>query len=122
MSGRASTRTSTWWRLRGGCSFPGSGGLAAESDQTLRPPLPGDATGLELVRMDRVSADQSEFELVHEPGHPAANAEGYVKYPNVNTLIELMDMREAQRSYEANLNMVESSRAMMQRALDLLRR
>ena len=79
-------------------------------------------TGLELVRMDRVSADQSEFELVHEPGHPAANAEGYVKYPNVNTLIELMDMREAQRSYEANLNMVESSRAMMQRALDLLRR
>lgn len=79
-------------------------------------------TGLELVRMDRVSADQSEFELVHEPGHPAADAEGYVRYPNVNTLIELMDMREAQRSYEANLNMVESSRAMMQRALDLLRR
>lgn len=58
----------------------------------------------------------------YEPGHPAANDEGYVQYPNVQTLIELMDMREAQRSYEANLNMVESSRAMMQRALDLLRR
>lgn len=79
-------------------------------------------TGLELVRMNRVASDNSEFELVHEPGHPAADAEGYVRYPNVNTLIELMDMREAQRSYEANLNMVESSRAMMQRALDLLRR
>lgn len=79
-------------------------------------------SGLELVRMGRVTPDNSEFELVHEPGHPAADAEGYVRYPNVNTLIELMDMREAQRSYEANLNMVESSRAMMQRALDLLRR
>jgi len=79
-------------------------------------------TGLELVRMDRVSADQSEFNLRYEPGHPAANDEGYVRYPNVQTLIELMDMREAQRSYEANLNMVESSRAMMQRALELLRR
>ena len=79
-------------------------------------------TGLEVVRMTGVDADRSDFDLRHEPGHPAADSDGYVKYPNVQTLIELMDMREAQRSYEANLNMVESSRRMMERALDLLRR
>ena len=79
-------------------------------------------TGLEVVRMTGVDADQSEFDLRYEPGHPAADGDGYVKYPNVQTLIELMDMREAQRTYEANLNMVESSRRMMERALDLLRR
>lgn len=79
-------------------------------------------TGLEVVRMTGVDSDRSDFDLRYEPGHPAANDDGYVKYPNVQTLIELMDMREAQRSYEANLNMVESSRRMMERALDLLRR
>lgn len=79
-------------------------------------------TGLEVVRMTGVDADRSDFDLRYEPGHPAANDDGYVKYPNVQTLIELMDMREAQRTYEANLNMVESSRRMMERALDLLRR
>ena len=66
--------------------------------------------------------DESEFRLVHEPGHPAANADGYVRYPNVSSLVELMDMREAQRSYEANMNMVEGTRRMMERTLDLLRR
>jgi flagellar basal-body rod protein FlgC len=80
------------------------------------------ATGLETVRMSRAVHDMSDFKIVHEPGHPAADADGYVLYPNVNSLIEMMDMREAQRSYEANLNMVESSRRMMERALDLLRR
>lgn len=79
-------------------------------------------TGLEVVRMTDVKADQSDFRLEYQPGHPAADAEGYVKYPNVSTLVELMDMREANRTYEANLNMVESSRQMMQRTLDLLRR
>ncbi|GJL97119.1 MAG: flagellar basal-body rod protein FlgC [Hyphobacterium sp.] len=80
------------------------------------------ATGMETVRMSRATPDMSDFRMVHEPGHPAANDDGYVRYPNVQTLVELMDMREAQRSYEANLNMVESSRRMMERALDLLRR
>jgi flagellar basal-body rod protein FlgC len=80
------------------------------------------ATGLQVVRMTDVQTDQSDFNLRYEPGHPAANGEGYVRYPNVQTLVEMMDMREAQRSYEANLNMVESSRRMMERALDLLRR
>ena len=61
------------------------------------------------------------FELRYQPGHPAADAEGYVKYPNVNPLIELIDMREAQRSYEANLNALQLARSMIGRTLDLLR-
>jgi flagellar basal-body rod protein FlgC len=75
----------------------------------------------DLVKVDRVQADDSEFPLKHDPSHPAANAEGYVKLPNVNTLVELMDMREAQRSYEANLNMIEVGKSMLTRTLDLLR-
>src|SRR3546814_11113480 len=58
--------------------------------------------GVETVRVDRVVPDPSEFELRYEPNHPAADDQGYVKLPNVNTLIELSDMREAQRSYAAN--------------------
>lgn len=75
-----------------------------------------------MVRMTDVQMDESDFRLIYEPGHPAANGEGYVKYPNVSSLIELMDMRDAQRSYEANLNMVEGTRRMLERTLDLLRR
>jgi flagellar basal-body rod protein FlgC len=78
--------------------------------------------GARVVRMDDVTLDTSDFRLVYEPGHPAANTEGYVKYPNVSSLIELMDMRDAQRTYEANLTMVEGTRRMMERTLDLLRR
>lgn len=80
------------------------------------------ATGAQLVRMTGASLDDSQFRLVFEPGHPAANPEGYVRYPNVSSLVEMMDMREAQRSYEANLNMIEGARRMMERTLDLLRR
>jgi flagellar basal-body rod protein FlgC len=72
--------------------------------------------------MDDVRPDQSDFKLIYEPGHPAADGEGYVKYPNVSSLIEMMDMRDAQRSYEANLTMVEGTRRMLERTLDLLRR
>jgi flagellar basal-body rod protein FlgC len=75
-----------------------------------------------IVRMSDVKADDSDFRLIYEPGHPAANEQGYVKYPNVSSLIELMDMRDAQRSYEANLTMVEGTRRMLERTLDLLRR
>ena len=74
-----------------------------------------------VVRMDDVRPDQSEFKLVYEPGHPAADGEGYVKYPNVSSLIEMMDMREAMRSYEASVSVIEQSRAMMSRTVDLLR-
>ncbi len=80
------------------------------------------ATGAQLVRMTEAKPDESEFKLTYEPGHPAADAEGYVRYPNVSSLVEMMDMREAQRSYEANMNMIEGSRRMMERTLDLLRR
>lgn len=79
-------------------------------------------TGANEVRMDGAQLDQSEFRMVFEPGHPAADGDGYVRYPNVSSLIELMDMKEAQRSYEANMNMVEGARRMMDRTLDLLRR
>ncbi|MCA3697641.1 flagellar basal body rod protein FlgC [Aquidulcibacter sp.] len=78
--------------------------------------------GTTEVKMTKVQKDTSEFRLRYDPTHPGANAEGYVKLPNVNTLIESLDMREAQRAYEANLNVVESARAMMSRTLDLLRR
>jgi len=80
------------------------------------------AKGVRTVRMSEITPDMSDFDLRYEPGHPAADADGYVKTPNVNTLIELMDMREAQRSFEANMNVMESSRAMLMRTIDLLRR
>lgn len=78
--------------------------------------------GARMVRMNDVRLDDSDFRMVYEPGHPAADGEGYVRYPNVSSLIEMMDMRDAQRSYEANLTMVEGTRRMLERTLDLLRR
>lgn len=73
------------------------------------------------VSIGRLAYDLSEFESRFEPGHPAADATGYVRYPNVDTLIETMDMREAQRTYEANLNVVSVTRAMLGGTLDILR-
>ena len=81
-----------------------------------------EATGANLVVTDRVVRDRSDFKLTYNPGHPAADAQGYVRLPNVNSLIEMTDMREAQRAYEANLNVVDAARTMMVRTLDLLRR
>ena len=69
----------------------------------------------------RVKTDPSEFRLKHEPGHPSADANGNVKYPNVNSLVETMDMREAQRSYEANINVITASRRMIQRTIEILK-
>lgn len=80
------------------------------------------ATGLPTVRANRIRADQSEFPRRYEPGHPAADPNGYVQTPNVNTLIEMTDMREAQRSYEANLNTLKASKTMLQGTIDILRR
>ena len=74
------------------------------------------------VRMMKVEADPSAFKTAYEPGHPGADANGYVKLPNVDSLVEAMDMRNAQRAYEANLNVIETSRAMQMRTLDLLKR
>ena len=74
-----------------------------------------------VVSMGRVAPDNSAFRTKYEPSNPAADASGYVKYPNVNPLIEMTDMREAQRSYEANLNIIGATRRMIQRTLDILK-
>ncbi|MEA2935634.1 MAG: flagellar basal-body rod protein FlgC [Variibacter sp.] len=74
-----------------------------------------------VVGLGRVATDGSEFRSKYEPGHPAADATGHVKYPNVNSLIEMTDMREAQRSYEANLNVIGATRRMIQKTIEILR-
>jgi flagellar basal-body rod protein FlgC len=74
-----------------------------------------------LVALGRVRTDPSDFITKHEPGHPAADASGNVKHPNINPLIEMNDMREAQRSYEANINVIGATRRMIQRTLDILK-
>jgi flagellar basal-body rod protein FlgC len=74
-----------------------------------------------VISLGRVRNDPADFRLKYEPGHPAADANGNVRYPNVNTLIEMTDMREAQRSYEANINVISSTRRMIQRTLDMLK-
>ncbi|NNG03341.1 MAG: flagellar basal body rod protein FlgC [Inquilinus sp.] len=79
------------------------------------------ALGAETVRVGGIVPDPSQFERRYEPGHPSADAEGYVLYPNIDVLVEMMDMREAQRSYEANLNAIEVSRSMVTRTIELLR-
>ena len=77
--------------------------------------------GVERVRVARLGVDRSALPLRYAPGHPAADADGYVLMPNVNPLLEMMDLREAQRSFEANLNALTLARSMVQRTLDLLR-
>jgi len=74
-----------------------------------------------VVTLGRVARDQSAFRTRLDPGNPAADATGQVKLPNVNSLVETMDMREAQRSYEANLNIVTATRRMISRTLEILR-
>lgn len=74
------------------------------------------------VKLAEVKKDDSDFTMEYDPSHPAADGNGYVKKPNVNSLIESMDMRDAQRAYEANLNVIETVRSMEQKTLDLLRR
>ena len=78
-------------------------------------------TGATLVHVNKIGLDVSAFKLAYEPYHPLADDDGYIKRPNVNGLIEMMDMREAQRTYEANLTVIESSKKMIQRTIDLLR-
>jgi flagellar basal-body rod protein FlgC len=74
-----------------------------------------------VVELGRVASDKSDFLVRHEPDNPVADAKGDVKYPNVNTLVEMTDLRDAQRSYEANLNVISSTRRMLQRTLDILK-
>lgn len=80
-----------------------------------------EALGANLVGVDQIGTDPTPFRVERDPGHPAADENGYVKYPNVNVLVEMGDMREANRTYEANLQMMKQSRAMVMMTVDLLR-
>jgi flagellar basal-body rod protein FlgC len=76
----------------------------------------------EMVKVKRIGVDRSAFGRVYDPNHPAADADGYMEVPNVNPLLEMTDMREATRSYDANLNMIEQARGMAAATLSLLDR
>lgn len=78
-------------------------------------------TGTELLRIKRIGTDPKPFELRYDPSHPAADSAGYVKLPNINTMIETQDAKEAQRSYEANLTVLDVSKDMVTRTIDILR-
>ena len=79
------------------------------------------ASGANLVQVDGIERDRAPYRIEHDPGHPAADASGYVKLPNVNVLVEMADMREANRSYEANLQVIKQAREMISMTIDLLR-
>lgn len=79
------------------------------------------ALGTETVRVKSIAPDRGELPRRYDPSHPAADAAGYVRTPNVNSFVEIMDMREAQRSYSANLNVMEATRSMLTRTIDLLK-
>ncbi len=79
------------------------------------------ATGVNKVTVDRVVEDPSnDFKLKYMPSHPGADQSGYIRLPNINTLIESMDMKEAQRSYEANMGMLKISKGMLGKTIDLI--
>jgi flagellar basal-body rod protein FlgC len=80
-----------------------------------------DALGASRVRADHIEQQRTGFRVEHDPSHPAADAEGNVKLPNVDMLVELTDMREANRSYEANLQIIKQAREMITLTIDLLR-
>jgi flagellar basal-body rod protein FlgC len=78
--------------------------------------------GVKGVAMARVEQDQTPFRQEYEPGNPAADAKGYVKMPNIEPMVEALDMREAQRAYDANISVIETARAMNSSTLDLIKR
>lgn len=80
------------------------------------------ASGVDLVHLGNTVKDKSNFKMRFDPSHPAADSTGYVKLPNVDPLIETMDMREAMRNYEANLDVIQAARSMITKTIDLLRR
>lgn len=79
------------------------------------------ASGENLVRVKKIGTDASAFPQKYEPSHPAADAKGYVNTPNVNSFVEVMDMREAQRSYSANLQVMQVTRGLLTRAIEMLK-
>ncbi len=78
-------------------------------------------TGVSMVRPDKISKDKADFVKRYEPNNPEADAQGYVLYPNINSVLEMVDMREARRSYEANLNVIEASKSMYADTINLLK-
>ncbi|HEY8241413.1 MAG TPA: flagellar basal body rod protein FlgC [Kiritimatiellia bacterium] len=80
-----------------------------------------EAYGAKFVKVDHIDTDRAPFRIEHDPSHPAADANGNVKLPNVDMLVELADMREANRSYEANLQVVKQARSMISMTVDMLR-
>ena len=79
------------------------------------------ALDAETVRVERIGRDQSDLPLRYDPSNPAANTQGYVKLPNINSFAEVMDMRDAERSYSANLAVMQATRTMMTRTIELLK-
>ena len=79
------------------------------------------ATGAQTVQVTSIRPDTTPFPQKYDPANPAADANGYVRMPNVNSFVEMMDMREAERSYSANLNVMQASRSMLTRVIDLLK-
>ncbi len=96
------------------------GGAPYRRQMTVFQPIMTD--GGEGVRVAGVRSDPADFKREYNPGHPAADAKGYVQMPNVDPLVEALDMKEAQRAYEANLNVIETARSMQTRTLDILRK
>ena len=78
------------------------------------------AAGVQMVKTGPVATAGGDFERHYDPAHPAADKDGYVMVPNVNPLVELMDMREAQQSYQANLSVIDAAKSMLSHTLDLL--
>lgn len=79
------------------------------------------AAGVDTVEIKKIGVDKSDFRTEYDPGNPAADVNGVVKYPNVNILVEMADMREANRSYEANLQSIRQARDLINSTIDLLR-
>jgi flagellar basal-body rod protein FlgC len=79
------------------------------------------ATGVDTVHVKSIGVDRGDLPLRYDPSNPAANAQGYVKLPNVNTFVEVMDMREAEHSYSANLAVMQATRSMLNRTIDILK-
>ena len=77
--------------------------------------------GLRRFRSRTIGVDSSDLPLRYDPANPAANPQGYVKLPNVNSFIEMMDMREAEHSYSANLSVMQATRSMLNKTIDLLK-
>ena len=78
-------------------------------------------TGVDLVRIKKIGVDNAPYRVEHDPGNPAADSKGFVKFPNVNLLMEMADLREANRSYEANLQVIKQANSLSSSTLDLLR-